>query len=49
MSYQEEWQTIVNTANRKSALTEHFKYLADTPGAHKHTEWNHRKSRALYR
>ncbi|MDR1070219.1 MAG: WGR domain-containing protein [Gracilibacteraceae bacterium] len=30
-SYLEEWEKIVNAADRPQALTEHFKYLADTP------------------
>jgi predicted DNA-binding WGR domain protein len=30
-SYLEEWEKIVNAANRPQALTEHFKYLVDTP------------------
>jgi hypothetical protein len=31
-SYREEWEKIVNAADKAQALTEHFSYLADTPG-----------------
>jgi predicted DNA-binding WGR domain protein len=30
-SYREEWEKIVNAADKPQALTEHFSYLADTP------------------
>jgi predicted DNA-binding WGR domain protein len=30
--YREEWEKIVNVADKPQALTEHFSYLADTPG-----------------
>jgi predicted DNA-binding WGR domain protein len=29
-SYREEWEKIVNAADKPQALTEHFSYLADT-------------------